>query len=339
MLAAAVPGAKVSDLCGLGDKTVEAEAAKFYNKKDKDGNKIDKGIAFPTCVSVNNQVCHNSPLDDNAAVLEEGQAVKIDLGAHVDGYIAVVANTVVLTGDAAAPVTGQQADVMQAAVTAGEAAIRKLRPGVSNTEVAAAIAKVAEDFGVNVVEGVLTHAMKRFVIDGNKVVLHKSSPELKADEETIALNEVYALDIVLSSGEGKPKMQDEKETNVYKRAIEKNYKLKMQASKQLFSQITTRFPTMPFTMRAMTETRGARLGVVECMSHELLHEYPVLYEKPGDCVAHFKATVLVMQNGNDRVTTWAHQPLQSDLELADEDLKALIAQPLKSKKKKKAAKA
>ena len=314
MLAAAVPGAKVSDLCGLGDKTVEAEAAKFYNKKDKDGNKIDKGIAFPTCVSVNNQVCHNSPLDDNAAVLEEGQAVKIDLGAHVDGYIAVVANTVVLTGDAAAPVTGQQADVMQAAVTAGEAAIRKLRPGVSNTEVAAAIAKVAEDFGVNVVEGVLTHAMKRFVIDGNKVVLHKSSPELKADEETIALNEVHALDIALSSGDGKPKMQ---------------------ASKQLFSQITTRFPTMPFTMRAMTETRGARLGVVECMSHELLHEYPVLYEKSGDCVAHFKATVLVMQNGNDRITTWAHQPLQSDLELTDEDLKALIAQPLKSKKKKK----
>ena len=339
MLAAAVPGAKVCDLCGLGDKTIEAEAAKFYNKKDKDGNKIDKGIAFPTCVSVNNQVCHNSPLDDNAVVLEEGQAVKIDLGAHVDGYIAVVANTVVLTGDAAAPVTGQQADVMQAAVTAGEAAIRKLRPGASNADVAAAIAKVAEDFGVNVVEGVLTHAMKRFVIDGNKVVLHKSSPELKADEETVALNEVYALDIVLSSGEGKPKIQDEKETNVYKRAIEKNYKLKMQASKQLFSQITTRFPTMPFTMRAMTETRGARLGVVECMSHELLHEYPVLYEKPGDCVAHFKATVLVMQNGNDRVTTWAHQPLQSDLELTDEDLKALIAQPLKSKKKKKAAKA
>ena len=65
----------------------------------------------------------------------------------------------------------------------------------------------------------------------------------------------------------------------------------------------------------------------------------MLYEKPGDCVAHFKATVLVMQNGNDRVTTWAHQPLQSDLELTDEDLKALIAQPLKSKKKKKAAKA
>ena len=223
---------------------------------------------------------------------------------------------------------------MQAAFTAGEAAIRKLRPGASNADVGRAIERVAEDYGVNVVEGVLTHAMKRYVIDGNKVVLNKSSPELRADEETIELNEVYALDIVMSSGEGKPKMQDEKETNVYKRAIEKNYKLKMQASRAVFSEISKKFPTMPFTMRAMGDVRGARLGLVECMKHELLHEYPVLYEKPGDAVAHFKATVLVMKNGNDRVTTWTHQPLESDLELTDEDLKALIQTPLKSKKKK-----
>ena len=56
---------------------------------------------------------------------------------------------------------------------------------------------------------------------------------------------MYALDIVMSSGEGKPKMQDEKETNVYKRAIEKNYKLKMQASRAVFSEISNKFPTMP----------------------------------------------------------------------------------------------
>ena len=321
----------MADICCLGDKMIEDESAKFYNKKDKDGNKIEKGVAFPTCVSVNNQVCHNSPEDGTGAVLEEGQAVKLDLGCHVDGYIALVAHTLVLCDG---PVTGVQADVMQAAFTAGEAAIRKLRPGASNADVGRAIERVAEDYGVNVVEGVLTHAMKRYVIDGNKVVLNKSSPELRADEETIELNEVYALDIVMSSGEGKPKMQDEKETNVYKRAIEKNYKLKMQASRAVFSEISKKFPTMPFTMRAMGDVRGARLGLVECMKHELLHEYPVLYEKPGDAVAHFKATVLVMKNGNDRVTTWTHQPLESDLELTDEDLKALIQTPLKSKKKK-----
>jgi methionyl aminopeptidase len=238
-------------------------------------------------------------------------------------------------GDMNAPVTGAQADVMKAVVTAGEAAIRKLRPGVANSEVAKAIERVAEDFGVRVVEGVLTHNMKRYVIDGNKVILNKPSAELKADEADIALNEVYALDIVMSSGEGTPKMIDEKETAVYKRAVENNYKLKMQASRAVFSEIQKKFPTMPFSMRAMEGIKGAKLGLVECCTHELLHKYPVLYEKPGYAVAHFKATVLVLQNGNDRVTTWTCQPLESALELTDEELKELITQPLKSKKKKK----
>jgi methionyl aminopeptidase len=332
-----VPGAKVVDACALGDKSIEDEAAKFYNKKGADGQKIDKGIAFPTCVSVNNQVCHNSPAPDDDAVIEEGQALKIDLGAHVDGYVAVVAHTHVVGADDGVP-AGAQADVMEAAVVASEAAIRKLRPGASTSDVAKAIETVANDYGVKIVEGVLTHSMKRFVIDGNKVVLNKPTPELKADETTIELNEVYALDIVLSTGEGKPKMQDEKETNVYKRAIEKNYKLKMQASRAVFSEISKKFPTMPFTMRAMGDVRGAKLGLSECMKHELLHEYPVLYEKPGDAVAHVKCTVLVMQNGNDRVTTFAPQVTKSEKELMDEDLKALIAEPLKKKKKKKAKK-
>jgi methionyl aminopeptidase len=92
----------------------------------------------------------------------------------------------------------------------------------------------------------------------------------------------------------------------------------MQASRAVFSEITKKHPTMPFSMRAMGDIRGARLGLVECMKHELLHEYPVLYEKSGDAVAHFKATVLVMANGNDRITSFTSQPLGSDKELADE---------------------
>ncbi len=88
-------------------------------------------------------------------------------------------------------------------------------------------------------------------------------------------------------------------------------------------------------MRARAEGRGGGLGTTGCMTHDRLDEYPVRYEEPGDEVEHFKATVLVMQNGNDRVTTWTAQPIKSDLELNDEDLKALILEPLKAKKKKK----
>lgn len=48
-----------------------------------------------------------------------------DLGAHVDGFIAVVAHTKVLTEG---KITGRQADVLLAAHYASQAALRLLKP-------------------------------------------------------------------------------------------------------------------------------------------------------------------------------------------------------------------
>lgn len=45
--------------------------------------------------------------------------------------------------------------------------------------------------------------MKQFVIDGNKVVLSVSNPETRVDDAEFEENEVYAIDIVASTGEGK----------------------------------------------------------------------------------------------------------------------------------------
>ena len=52
------PEASVRDICVLGDKRLSEETGKAF-KKDK---KLTKGIAFPTCLSVNNAICHFSPL-------------------------------------------------------------------------------------------------------------------------------------------------------------------------------------------------------------------------------------------------------------------------------------
>ena len=59
-----------------------------------------------------------------------------DLGAHIDGFIAVAAHTVSLSGGSASgPVEGQAADALQAASTALEAALRLVRPGKLISEV------------------------------------------------------------------------------------------------------------------------------------------------------------------------------------------------------------
>ena len=41
-------------------------------------------------------------------ILADGDVVKIDMGAHIDGFIAVVAHTVVVGSSASNPVTGKK---------------------------------------------------------------------------------------------------------------------------------------------------------------------------------------------------------------------------------------
>lgn len=81
------------------------------------------------------------------------------------------------------------------------------------------IAKVCEEFGVNAVEGVLSHKMKRHLIDGNDVIINKETPDQKVAEYEFAPGDVFGLDIYVSTGEGKPKEGDLR-TTVYKRELD-----------------------------------------------------------------------------------------------------------------------
>eukprot|EP00897_Mesotaenium_endlicherianum_P003146 jgi/Mesen1/285/ME1155825C09446 len=321
-------GASIVDLCEKGDAVINDLCANIYKNSKK---KIERGVAFPTCVSVNNCVCHFSPLTGDETKLAEGDVAKIDLGCHIDGFIATAATTLVVQ-EADKPVTGRAADVIAAANTAAEVALRLARPGKKNKDVTEALQKVAAAYDCHVTEGVLSHQMKQFVIDGNKVVLSLGNAETRVDDFDFEENEVYAIDIVMSTGEGKPRLLDERQTTIYKRALDKNYHLKMKASRFIFSEINQKFPIMPFTARALEEKR-ARLGLVECVNHELLNPYPVLHEKPGDLVAHIKFTVLLMPNGSDRVTSSLLQPLEPTKTLEDPEIKAYLALGTKSKKK------
>ena len=122
-VALCVAGASVREICTKSDSRLEEETSKAF-KKDK---KVLKGIAFPCCVSVNNCICHFSPLNsDPDVVLKDGDMVKIDMGCHIDGFIAVVAHTVVV-GEA--KVKGRKADAIMAAHLASEAALRLVKPG------------------------------------------------------------------------------------------------------------------------------------------------------------------------------------------------------------------
>lgn len=263
-----------------------------------------------------------------------------DLGAHIDGFIAVQATTLVVRADDGAPITGRAADALQCAQTCFDAALRLVRPGKRVSDVSGPLNEIAEAFGCTMVEGVMTHNMKQFVIDGNKCVLNKPTADQKVEDGEFEENEVYAIDIVVSTGapprsatppptprataavqhsapqragEGKARVIDEKQTTVYKRALNEQYHLKMKASRAILSEISKRYPYMPFPLRKLLAAGSAsKFGLVECLNHGLLQAYPVLWEREGEVVAHIKGTVLLMKNGSDRVTTAPLQEFKSE---------------------------
>jgi hypothetical protein len=80
---------------------------------------------------------------------------------------------------------------------------------------------------------------------------------------------------------------DEKETTVYKRALEVQYQLKLKASREVYSEVLKKHSTSMFTLRSLGAERS-RFGLVECVTHGLLHPYPVMWEKAGELVAQVR---------------------------------------------------
>ncbi|CAK9013756.1 unnamed protein product [Durusdinium trenchii] len=222
-----------------------------------------------------------------------------------------------------AKVTDRKADVVMAAWNAAEA--------LESTDYMVALGFLT---------GVLSHQLKKHVIDGNRTIICAETPEEKVEEFEFELNEVYSIDIVMSTGEGRGKETEIRNT-IYKRAVENMYSLKTQKARQFISEVQKRFPVLPFTLRAIEDEQVARVGVSEARRHELLDEYPVLKEANNEFVAQFKFTLLLLPGGTKKITGLPLGSLQeqaaSSLSVVDEEMKKLLAtsaNPKKAKKKK-----
>jgi len=85
--------------------------------------------------------------------LAKGDVVKIHLGAHIDGFAAISAETIVVGATLESPVTGRRADALRAAWAAAEIAMRLVRVGNKNSQVSEAVSKVAAAWDCKPVEG------------------------------------------------------------------------------------------------------------------------------------------------------------------------------------------
>ena len=336
-------GANLNELCTESDKLIKEKLSKIYIKK-----KFIKGVAFPTTISVN-EVCGNysAPLelsDDphEYKTLSEGDVAKVELGVQINGFASIVAHTIVVT-DKPDKITGKKADVILAAYNSIQAALRLMKVnGPTNNDVTNATATICSEYKVNPIEGVLSHRMKRYIVDCMETIINKETFEHKVDQRKFEYGDVFAMDVIVSTGEGKPKETDIK-TTVYKRALETTYKLRTDSGRKLLSVVEGNFYSFPFTFNVFDKEENVKLkqpieklntvmklGLNECIKNELLHGYPVLTEKKGEIVAQFTYTIAVRNEGPIIISGLPLDvsKFESDKKITDKNIEELLSSDL-----------
>lgn len=190
----------LQELCILGDSMLSKLLSKAYNNEDK---VREKGIAFPTCIEVDEFVSGFSPeLDDvNDYTFQPGDVVTITLGAHIDGYTANISHTIVIYPPGAevdgeikpsGPLLGDKADSLVASHIATEAVIALLGlsltpekisslPGLASSKVVTGtmiremVNTIAESFNCVVVPGSKVRRVRRFLAGQAEGIVEESN--------------------------------------------------------------------------------------------------------------------------------------------------------------------
>ena len=138
-------------------------------------------------------------------------------------------------------------------------------------------------------------------------------------------------------------MATEDKTSLFRRDPASSYQLKMKASRETLSKVTSEHGFMTFSLRSFENETRTRLGLKENVSHEVIQQHPVMQEKSGEIVAQFKYTVLVLPTGLLQVTglPFEEELYSTECKIEDKEINDLLASSISkkaNKRKKKKAK-
>ena len=84
------------------------------------------------------------------------------------------------------------------------------------------------------------------------MILNKETFDQKVKEEEFNVHDVFALDVFVTSGKGKPKDMDVRCT-VFKRQMDQTYNLRVKQSRQFFNEVLNRFPSFCFSLNSFED--------------------------------------------------------------------------------------
>ncbi|MHA1619513.1 MAG: M24 family metallopeptidase, partial [Promethearchaeota archaeon] len=123
-------------------------------------------LAFPANVGLDENAAHYSPVIQDPNILPDHGLVKIDLGAHVDGYIADAAITVNIGKDG-----GVYENLIKAAKDALYGAIGIAKPGVSVRAIGSMIQTQIEKFkGLTPISNLGGHRVSQWDLHGSPFI-------------------------------------------------------------------------------------------------------------------------------------------------------------------------
>jgi len=251
---------------------------------------LEKGAkpAFPVNIGINDVAAHYTPRHDDKTVFRKGEIVKIDVGAHVDGYIGDTADTVEVG-------TNNYESMIKASKEALSVAVELIKPDVDLSVVGAGIETTIRSYNFVSVENLTGHSLKQYRLHAGKSVPNISN----GVKEKIKKDDVLAVEPFATNGAGR--VDGKTGGNIYR--LVRDREPKTENSKKLLKYIKENFLVLPFAERWCMDI----VDNVEAVLRELRREmiitgYPVLKETGGGMVTQAEHTVIVMENGAE-VTT------------------------------------
>ncbi|MBI4814518.1 MAG: type II methionyl aminopeptidase [Methanobacterium sp.] len=260
--------------------------------------------AFPCNISINEVTAHYTSPPGDDTILKDGDLVKIDLGAHVDGFIADSAITVMI-GSGEGPYRSgdktytpeKQIKLIETANQALEVAISNIRAGAKLGKIGGEVEEYVKSQGFLPVANLTGHSMDRWILHSGL-----SIPNIKEkNHHRIEEGDVLAIEPFVTDGIGV--VGDMKDTFIFR--FLRDRPLRLAPARKLLDLIKLKYANLPFAQRWLNEESGIRQlnpAMRQLISSRAIYPYHVLREKSGARVAQAEHTVIVEGEGCTVIT-------------------------------------
>ncbi|MBU0760578.1 MAG: type II methionyl aminopeptidase [Nanoarchaeota archaeon] len=267
------------------------EFAREIIKKDvpllKIANKIDAKIeelgakpAFPINLSINEVAAHSTPAF-NDETLASG-LLKVDIGVHVDGYIADTAFSLDLEN------SEENKKLIQAAEAALNSALENISTKTKLREIGAKIEKEITSRKFQPIINLSGHSVSQYDLhSGITIPNYNNSQDFEIGEGS------FAIEPFATSGSGKVK--DGKPSGIYN--LEKETQVRDSFAREVLAYIKQEFKTLPFCSRWLVKkfTTRALLALKRLEEAQVIHQYSQLVETQRKPVAQAEHTVILTE--------------------------------------------